>query len=118
MSSSENGVAASLVEQARLADGEKCSAQTELRQLQMRQSYLKTELARQEQDLAKTFGKVLDADQTEEELRQRELMDQVNHLNQQLTRAEADDKAVGNINVLTGKYDLDKCFGVCSTLFY
>ncbi|KAF7255557.1 hypothetical protein EG68_07779 [Paragonimus skrjabini miyazakii] len=103
LSSGEDGVAASLAEQARLADGERCSAQTELRQLEMRQTHLRAELKKQEAAVAKVFGRLsmTGGTQSKEELEQQKLTDEIQKLSHRLTRAEADDKAVGTESVLT-----------------
>ncbi|CAL8085544.1 unnamed protein product [Calicophoron daubneyi] len=102
LSSGEDGVAASLAEQARMADGERCSAQTELAQLEMRQKYLRSELSKQEAAVTKVFGRLgINAGQTEEEIQQEKLAKEVEALNQRLVRAEADDNAIGSESTLS-----------------
>ncbi|KAH8863288.1 Structural maintenance of chromosomes protein 2 [Schistosoma japonicum] len=101
LSSGENGVAASLAEQARVADGEKCSAHTELSQLKMRQKHLQSELAKQEAVVLKTFGRTSMNGESKEEIKQKELIVHIEELTQTLTRAEADDRAVGSESVLS-----------------
>ncbi|VDO90520.1 unnamed protein product [Schistosoma curassoni] len=103
LSSGENGVAASLAEQVRVADGEKCSAQTELSQLKMRQKHLQNELAKQEAIVVKTFGHGSIDGESKEEMKQKELTAHIDELTKKLTRAEADDRSVGSESVLSGK---------------
>ncbi|CAI2733808.1 unnamed protein product [Schistosoma spindalis] len=101
LSSGENGVAASLAEQVRVADGEKCSAQTELSQLKMRQKHLQNELAKQEAIVIKTFGHGSIDGESKEEIKQKELNAHIDELTKKLTRAEADDRAAGSESVLS-----------------
>ncbi|KER34025.1 hypothetical protein T265_00213 [Opisthorchis viverrini] len=97
LSSGEDGVAASLAEQARMADGEKCAAQTELRQLEMRQKHLRAELTKQEAAVVKVFGRLsMSASKSKEEIEQQRLTEEIEKLTQRLTRAEADDRALGS----------------------
>ncbi|CAH8286890.1 unnamed protein product, partial [Schistosoma margrebowiei] len=103
LSSGENGVAASLAEQVRVADGEKCSAQTELSQLKMRQKHLQNELAEQEAIVVKTFGHGSIDGESKEEIKQKELTVHIDELTRKLTRAEADDRSVGSESVLSEK---------------
>ncbi|CAH8655533.1 unnamed protein product [Schistosoma haematobium] len=103
LSSGENGVAASLAEQVRVADGEKCSAQTELSQLKMRQKHLQNELAKQEAIVVKTFGHGSIDGESKEEMKQKELTAHIDELTKKLTRAEADDRSVGSESVLSEK---------------
>ncbi|CAH8615487.1 unnamed protein product [Schistosoma intercalatum] len=103
LSSGENGVAASLAEQVRVADGEKCSAQTELSQLKMRQKHLQNELAKQEAIVVKTFGHGSIDGESKEEMKQKELTVHIDELTKKLTRAEADDRSVGSESVLSEK---------------
>ncbi|KAK4476070.1 hypothetical protein MN116_001296 [Schistosoma mekongi] len=105
LSSSENGVAANLAEQARVADGEKCSAHTELSQLKMRQKHLQSDLAKQESIVLKTFGHGSMDGESKKEVKQKELIVHIEELTETLTRAEADDKAVGSESVLSGQVE-------------
>ncbi|CAH8560387.1 unnamed protein product [Heterobilharzia americana] len=101
LSSEENGVAASLAEQARAAYGEQSSAETEVVQLQMRRKHLQNELAKQEAAVIKAFGHVSISGESKEEVRHKELIAQVEELTRLLARAEADDKAFGSEHELT-----------------
>ncbi|TGZ75663.1 hypothetical protein CRM22_000242 [Opisthorchis felineus] len=101
LSSGEDGVAASLAEQARMADGEKCAAQTELRQLEMRQKHLRAELTKQEAAVVKVFGRLsMSASKSKEEIEQQRLTEEIEKLTQRLTRAEADDRTLGSETAL------------------
>ncbi|CAH8875411.1 unnamed protein product [Trichobilharzia szidati] len=100
LSSGENGVASSLSEQARTADAEKLSAETELTELNMREEYLKKELAKQEAAIIKAFGRISFDEESKEEVQQKNLQAQITELSQQLARVEADDQAVGSESLL------------------
>nr|CAH8876488.1 unnamed protein product [Trichobilharzia regenti] len=103
LSSGENGVTSSLSEQARTADTEKLSAETELAELNMREKYLKKELVKQEAAIIKAFGRISCSGESKEEVEQEKLKAQIAELSQQLARVEADDQAVGSEAELCGR---------------
>ncbi|THD21367.1 Structural maintenance of chromosomes protein 2 [Fasciola hepatica] len=68
----------------------------------MRQKHLKNELTKQEAAVAQVFGRLsMTGGKSKEEIEQQRLSEEIESLTQRLSRAEADDKAVGSESTIS-----------------